>query len=755
MSSDEDFAFSDNPEELPEGFQETFSNIVKLASNYGTDASSQDVIRELMQESDDLLSTYREKTGTIPDCFETLDDTLWQWFQEPPSPPDFKQKLSEFLEQIFEEIQTSESNEDQTGETGSTDDIDPSELDDLDYRGLQELAKQRGIPANQSTDELIQALADANDDNKQKSSETTEPAAAENLPGSEITEATLEIELDVDTDILEDFLTEAEEQLNTLENMMVEVEGNPDSESLNELYRAMHTLKGGFGFCNLHRCTELTHGAEDLLDVLREDVPENVPASWMDLLLAAIDVIRVILSALQTAVEESKTILDIDVSPQYLEHLGEDFERAVQGTRDRAEFRSFEVESSLEDQEDELDSNMVKVELEEIGNVVDLVGELVISHSELKEKMNGQMDREILQSLNNQEKIMNQLQRRSMNMRMLPMKREFRKYPRTVRDLSRKMNKEVDLEIRGEQTELDKSVLDNLEGPLMHLVRNAVDHGLETPEERKKKGKPKQGKLEIRAYHESGHVYIEIEDDGRGLPTDQIEEKAIEKNLIEEDHSLTEERIHDQILQPGFSTADEVTDVSGRGVGMDVVATEIENLRGNVLLDSEKDKGTRVTLELPLTVAIIDGLITRIGNERFIFPVNQVEESINPDPNDVDWMQGTGRVVRFRDHVVPVIDPGKLIGGVDRHETINERTIMVVVRQKDEQYAVWIDELLAHEQIVIKQIDSPEVEDVDLTAGGAILGDGHAGLILDILGMIRCFKEKTDQQASKQSQLGG
>ncbi|MFB6346842.1 MAG: chemotaxis protein CheA, partial [bacterium] len=279
----------------------------------------------------------------------------------------------------------------------------------------------------------------------------------------------------------------------------------------------------------------------------------------------------------------------------------------------------------------ELGEETVSIELDNIGEIVDLIGELVISHSALQEQLNGDLDREIENSLNKQEKILDQLQRRSMNLRMLPVKKEFDKFPRIVRDLSRELDKEINLHIEGADTEIDKSVLDALHGPLVHLVRNACDHGLETPEERRDAGKTAEGNLYLRAYHESGNVYIEVEDDGAGLDREGIEQKAIERGIIDENHDLDESDIDELIFHQGFSTTEEVSDVSGRGVGMDVVASEIEKLRGSIAVDSTPGEGTKLTIELPLTVAIIDGLIARLGDERMIFPVSQVIESINPE----------------------------------------------------------------------------------------------------------------------------
>jgi two-component system chemotaxis sensor kinase CheA len=707
-------------EQLPENVQDRFHSMIDQARNcLDTDDEeiSSDNLRELMRACDEFLQSLSETPlASNGDVLSNLDNQLWEWFQSPPSPETFENEFTRILERLNEKVKDSpeeSENPDEQAEGGSEESTREDERDD-----------QTEETASRNTSGTVSA-SDSGDSSQ------------------------LTIELDVDSGMLEDFLSEAEGEINTLETMMVDVEENPSDDVLNRLYRAMHTLKGGFGFCNLEVCSELTHEAETLLDVLREDPPQQVPTTWIELLLASVDITRTILARLQKAVDEETSEITVDVPHSYVRKVIEDLDRAVNGKTDRDAFESFEADSG--DAETDLESNIVKVDLDDVGELVDLVGELVISNSELKEVVD-KSDREVQQTFNKQEKILNQLQQKSMNMRMLPLKREFKKYPRIVRDLAADTGKEVNLTIKGEGTQLDKSVLDNLEGPLLHLVRNAVDHGLEPPEERIDNGKPEEGQLSIRAYHESGHVYIEIEEDGRGLPTDDIEQKAIERGLIEKDHDLSPDEIHRLILEPGFSTTEEVTNVSGRGVGMDVVATQIEDLRGNLLIDSTPGEGTKFTLELPLTVAIIDGLITRIGEEQFIFPVNQVEESINPGPEDIQWMQGRGRVVQFRDNVVPVINPTEMIEHVDRDDELHDRTIMVIVSTKDERFAIWVDELVAHEQIVIKQIENPEIERSDLTAGGAILGDGSVGLILDIMGLIRRFQEQTSTGTTNQSE---
>ncbi|MCF7876549.1 chemotaxis protein CheA [Candidatus Bipolaricaulota bacterium] len=719
--------------EVPETFRQYLEDILLGSLDYEAGEKEEDVLRGLMKTCDSLLSDYQDQNPELPTELEELNDLLWTWFQDPPESlfalhSTLSEKLAALLPYLSESDQT-----DQKQRCAAT---------TADGSRCRNSAKYPEADPQYCSVHQDQA--------EQAETETESPRESEKKTGTETAESKSEhpegevlvTELDVEPDIAADFLMEANEQLETLDNMLVQIEDNPDENSLNELFRCMHSLKGGFGFCGLETCTELTHAAEDLLGILRDDIPETISAAWLDLMFATLDSVRAILVAMEEAVVEGSRKLEIPLSANFINTLEADLRAACEGETGLEAFTSLEQkEEEAGGGHEELGEETINVELSQIDNIVDLVGELVISHSGLRDQLDDQLDYKLDNTLNQQDKILDQLQRRSMNMRMLPMKKEFNKLPRIVRDLSRDTEKEVNLNITGAETGIDKSVLDSLHDPLVHLVRNAIDHGIESPEERKKAGKPVEGQLDIRAYHESGNVYIEVEEDGAGLPREVVEQKAIERDVIPEDHDLEPEGIDRLIFRPGFSTADEVTDVSGRGVGMDVVASKIDELRGTIDIDSTPGEGTKFTVELPLTVAIIDGLIAKIGDERMIFPVNQVAESINPTADDINYMQEKGRVVRYRDTVIPLIDPGELIASAEPDESVDKRTIYVVVRSNMGEFAVRVDELQSHEQVVIKNLGKGEIEDADLVSGGAILGDGSVGLILDIASVIRAYRE--------------
>jgi two-component system chemotaxis sensor kinase CheA len=319
---------------------------------------------------------------------------------------------------------------------------------------------------------------------------------------------------------------------------------------------------------------------------------------------------------------------------------------------------------------------------------------------------------------------------------MVPVKATFQKMARLARDLSRKYNKPVEFIVKGEETELDKSVVDHIGDPLVHMIRNAIDHGLEANvADRENLGKPPVGRIELRAYHKGGSIYIEIEDDGKGLDKDAILKKAIERGLAKSDDQLSDKDIYNLIFEPGFSTAKKVTDVSGRGVGMDVVRKNIERLRGQVEIKSEPGKGSLFTLRLPLTLAIIDGMVVNVGNERYIIPTLSVVRSINPDKEALSTVMGRGELLQVQGELIPLFRLNRLFGIPGAVEDPTQ-AIAVVVESDNMQTGLMVDELVGQQQIVIKSLGE-SLQKVQGLSGGAIMPDGMVGLILDIGGLVK------------------
>lgn len=387
-----------------------------------------------------------------------------------------------------------------------------------------------------------------------------------------------------------------------------------------------------------------------------------------------------------------------------------------------------------------VDSSSIRVGTEKIDSLINMVGELVITQAMLNEL--GEAEefdqsklialREGLAQLSHNTR---DLQESVMRIRMLPISFVFSRFPRLVRDISQKLGKEVELKLIGEQTELDKTVMEKLSDPMVHLVRNSLDHGLEPPEERLANGKPALGSVTLNAYHQGGNIVIEIIDDGRGLNTAKIKEKAIQNGLISVDDTLTDDEIHELIFQPGFSTADEVSDLSGRGVGMDVVRRNINSLNGSVEVASKPGLGSTFTIRLPLTLAILDGQLITVGNSVYIVPLVSIVESLQIDMNKVNSVGGGMDVLRLREDYIPIMRLYELFNHQEA-ETKLEDGLLVVVESDNEKVGLLVDELLGQQQFVIKSLEA-NYKKVDGISGATILGDGSVSLIVDISGLIK------------------
>ena len=381
--------------------------------------------------------------------------------------------------------------------------------------------------------------------------------------------------------------------------------------------------------------------------------------------------------------------------------------------------------------------NSIRVATEKVDNIINLVGELLITQSMLCGFADGinpdDLDR-LRQGLTQLARNTRELQASVMQIRMLPISFAFNRFPRIVHDLSRKLGKKVELKLVGEGTELDKTVLEKINDPLVHLVRNALDHGLETPDQRLAAGKLENGTIELRAFHEGGNIIIEVRDDGAGLNKAKILKKARERALIAPDQDLTDEQIDNLIFMPGFSTADQLSDVSGRGVGMDVVRRNINDLGGHVGISSKEGHGSTIRIRLPLTLAILDGQLVRVGKEVYVISLLAIVETIQVTKQLINTLAGRTEVFRLRDEYLPVV---KLCDqfGVEPDSRSAEEGLLVVVESDGRRVGVLVDELLAQQQVVIKSLES-NFKSVSGIAGATILGDGQVALIIDVPGLI-------------------
>ena len=401
------------------------------------------------------------------------------------------------------------------------------------------------------------------------------------------------------------------------------------------------------------------------------------------------------------------------------------------------------------------DQLFVRVGTEKLDQLINMVGELVISQTQVTQNpdivrsANQKLNRDVAQL----DRITRDLQEIAMSMRMVPIKGTFERMARMVRDLARKCDKQVEFRVSGEDTELDKNVVDELIDPLTHMVRNAVDHGIEAAEERQAAGKPEKGTVFLEACHQGGNVVIELRDDGKGLDRDRIRKKAIDRGLIRPDEELTDTQVYDFIFHPGFSTTEKVSDVSGRGVGMDVVRRSIEKLRGKVEVYSEPGEGSTFTIRLPLTMAIIDGMIIGVGQERYVLPLTSIVRSLRPSKEQVFTVMGEGEMVKVHGDLFPL---QRLYDRFDvRPDNLNPwEALVVLIEAEGGSCCLLVDELLGIQQVVIKGLDDDLRHDKGLS-GCTILGDGKVGLILDANGLVSAANQGEMSQGLREMEAVG
>ena len=377
----------------------------------------------------------------------------------------------------------------------------------------------------------------------------------------------------------------------------------------------------------------------------------------------------------------------------------------------------------------------VRVRTDRLDRLIDMVGELVIAHSMVAQDaiVLNQAHHELQKKITHAGKIVRELQDLAMSMRMVPFKATFQKMTRVLRDIAHKSGKEISFITEGEETEIDRNMVDVISDPLVHMVRNAADHGIEPPEMREQHGKPRGGTVRLAAYHTGGNVVVELQDDGRGLRRDKIVEKAKARGLIESDQGMSDTEVFTLIFEPGFSTAEQVTDISGRGVGMDVVRRSIESLHGRIDISSEAGKGTTFAVHLPLTLAITDGMLVRVGNERYIIPTIDIYMSFRPKSEALSTVIGRGELVTLRGELIPLLRPHRLFN-IATAITDPTQALLVVINDGDRHCALLVDELLGQQQAVVKALGKG-IGYVPGISGAAILGDGRVGLILDAAGL--------------------
>lgn len=600
--------------------------------------------------------------------------------------------------------------------------------------------------------------------------------------------------LSQDPDLVADFLMESGEHLSNIESQLLIIERDPTNmDALNTIFRAFHTIKGLAGFLEFTAVQESAHEVETLLDKARNQelliTPPVVDVilegadhlkHWMQYIAAVLagtaheepadghplhERIRRFTSGAPAAPRPEAATSDLAtlsgaVAPPEQQSAApaapESASAAAKVTLPvpaatpvptarpkealvpASKPAAVAAASAAPEQAERsgaagsAETRSVKVDTAKLDYLVDMVGEMVIAQSLIRHDPDLAMLKSprLLRNVSQASRITSEVQKTAMAMRMLPVGSVFQRMNRLVRDLTRRSGKQAVLEISGEETELDRTIVEELADPLMHMVRNSLDHGIETPEERIAAGKPPVAKVILRAYHQGGNILIEVGDDGRGLNREKILKKAIERGLIENGDHMADNDVFALIFEPGFSTADQITDISGRGVGMDVVKKQIQKLRGRIDIQSVRGQGTTFFLKLPLTLAIIDGLVIAVGEERFIVPIFAVHESLRPTDNMLSTLPNGSEVALIRGDLLPIVRFNRHFGISARSENLTD-SLFVICEGQGKRFCLAVDELIGKQEVVIKSLGKI-FKNVPGIAGGAILGDGRVGLILDV-----------------------
>ena len=554
-------------------------------------------------------------------------------------------------------------------------------------------------------------------------------------------------------ELVQDFLVETNEIIENLDHDLVELESNQnDLELLNKIFRGAHTMKGSSSFLGFNKLAELTHHAEDILNKLRKG-EMVVTREIMDTLLEFVDKTKQIISDIENGTDStdcSSVINDLKLASEgKLTSKTKNTSaaqpaqapQAAQPAAAPAPQAAPKQEAAKPTHQATQVEQTIRVDVSRLDSLVNLVGELVLSRNmlsqiagELENKFeNEYLVEQLLVATNSIGMNTTELQLAIMKTRMIAIGKVFNKFPRVVRDIARDTGKEIELIISGEETELDKQVIESIGDPLLHMIRNSCDHGVETPEVRLAKGKPRMGTVNLSAYHEGNHVVIEIKDDGAGMDPDKLKRKAIEKGVItvDEANSMDDKQAFSLIFKPGFSTAEKITNISGRGVGMDVVRTNIEKLNGIITIDSKIDEGSTFYLKLPLTLAIIQALLVEVAGETFAIPLASVVETVRITNEEIHSFEGR-EVLKLRDRVLSLI---RLDEAFALDELEQDEIYVVVVALAEKQLGFIVDKLIGQEEIVIKSLGDYLGGNPGI-AGATITGDGRVRLILDVAGVI-------------------
>jgi two-component system chemotaxis sensor kinase CheA len=553
-----------------------------------------------------------------------------------------------------------------------------------------------------------------------------------------------------DSELVGDFIVEAREHLDSVETQALVLEQDPsNAEAINAVFRGFHTIKGLAGFLELAVIQEVAHEVETVLDQVRNGELAISPAV-IDVVLQSADYLGQSVHAVEAQLRGTKapdvaahsTLLirikgilnqtqtlpapSVAQAEPVRAQVARDLKPEEKDPASVAEVQSGKRHES---------AASLRVDASKLDYLMDMVGEMVIAQSLLHNEFssNATQNPRVQRNLTQLARTTGEVQRTAMSIRMVPIGNLFQRMARLVRDLSRKTGKMVSLETTGDETELDKTVAEELADPLMHMVRNALDHGIEDPEERRAAGKNPTATVSLCAYHQSGYIVVEVGDDGRGLDRGKILSKAVQRGLVKEGAELTDNEVFNLIFEAGFSTASQVTDVSGRGVGMDVVRKHIQKLRGRVDIQSSCGRGTRFLLKLPLTLAMIDGLVVGVGACRYVVPIFAVREMFRPVREQIFTLENRDEMILVRGSLLPLVRLHRRFAVQSKVEDPAE-ALVIVTEIEGRQFCLMVDELAGKQEVVIKGLGET-LKNIVGVAGAAILGDGRVGLILDMAGV--------------------
>ena len=609
------------------------------------------------------------------------------------------------------------------------------------------------------------------------SSETKLKADSLPVPGKKTEDSVVETPSLINKEIAEQFGQEATDILDDCEKVLLEIEEEPDltGKLAKEVYRNIHSFKGNCGFLGLGEMEDLSHRVENILDSIISLELNLAPEQIMTLLMT-VDSLRQAVNDFKSggkgSVEGFDTMLDFvdqvakEIHDSHPKRIGEilvdegkikedDLQQALEKQKkpigkllvEMGAVDPDSVNSAAQKQAQQINKSSkrqihrsdIRVDLNKLDQLVNLIGELVIAETMVTRNpdLNGLALENFEKSVHHLRRVTSNLQDVAMNIRMIPLSATFQKLVRVVHDISRRDNKQVKLNLVGEETEIDKTMTEQLADPLLHMVRNSVDHGIEPSEERLAMGKSEAGNVTIEARYEGGEVWIIVSDDGRGLNREKILAKAVEKGLISsqaDTSGLKDEEVFDLIFAPGFSTAATVSEISGRGVGMDVVKKNIEKLKGRITVRSRLGHGTSIYLQIPLTLAIIDGMLIRVGDSSYTIPLLSIRESLQPLESSITHSPDGQEIVRIREELIPVVRIAELHGKIPENSELH-KGILVIVEDRGKKIALFVDEILGQQQTVVKGL-SKYFAAVKGVSGCTILGDGAVSLILDVSGLV-------------------